>query len=146
MSIVMWAAIVVAAALVIVGALLVGLFIRRRVLQREGGLDMCLSEGREDGWSGGWVFGVGIVRGEQIDWFRTFTLSFRPKRVLCRADLVVWSRREPDAEEAYELPGGHIIFTCTAVEAPVEMSMSESSATAFMAWLEGAPPGGHLVS
>lgn len=145
MSLLTWVAVVVVAALLLAAALLAALFVRRSVLQREGGFDMCVSEGREEGWSGGWIFGVGLVRDERVDWFRTFTLSLRPKRVFHRSDLVIRSRREPDAEEVYELPGGHIVFTCTTVGAPVELSMNQSSATAFLAWLEGAPPGGRLV-
>lgn len=145
MSLLAWVATVVVAVLLLAAVLLAALFIRRSFLQREGGFDMCVSEGRAEGWSGGWVFGVGVVRDEQVDWFRTFTLSLRPKRVLHRADVVVRSRRQPDAEEVFELPGGHVILTCTTVDAPVEISMNEPSATAFLAWLEGAPPGGRLV-
>ena len=145
MSLLAWVAAAVAAALLVSAASLAALFVRRGVLQREGGFDMCLSEGRHEGWSGGWIFGVGLVRDEQIDWYRTFTISLRPKRVLHRAGLIVLSRREPDAEELYELPRGHVIFVCATDDAPVEISMSESSATAFLAWREGAPPGGRLV-
>lgn len=145
MSLLAWVAVIVIAVLIVSAVLLAALFVRRGILQSEGGFDMCVSDGRDSGWSGGWVFGVGLVRDDQVDWYRTFTLSFRPKKVLHRSDLVIRSRREPDAEEVYELPGGHVIFTCSTVGTPIEISMSESSATAFLAWLEGAPPGGRLV-
>ncbi|AYY15626.1 DUF2550 family protein [Actinobacteria bacterium YIM 96077] len=130
---------------VVVAASLVVLYLRRRVLQREGGFDMCMRVGSEHGWAGGWVFGIGRYRGEYLEWFRTFSFAPRPKRSFERSELVVSNRRTPDAEEDFELPAGHVVLSCAVGATSVEMSMTDAASTAFLAWLEAAPPGGHLV-
>ncbi|MGH9250307.1 MAG: DUF2550 family protein, partial [Acidimicrobiales bacterium] len=63
MTLLEWVAIVVAALALLIVAALGGLFLRRSVLQRAGGFDMCLRVGG-NGWGGGWVFGVGRYRGD----------------------------------------------------------------------------------
>jgi hypothetical protein len=145
MGVLEWVAVIVAVVALAIVLALGGLFLRRRILQREGGFDMCLRIGR-NGWSGGWVFGIGRYRGDDVEWFRTFSYGARPRWSSPRSDLTVTDRRAPDPEEAYDLPAGHIVFGCEAGDRRLEMSMSEGASMAFLAWLEAAPPGGHLVA
>jgi Protein of unknown function (DUF2550) len=145
MGVLEWVAVVVAVIASAIVLALGGLFFRRRVLQREGGFDMCLHVGRNT-WGGGWVFGVGRYRGDDVGWFRTFSYGARPKWSSRRSDLTVADRRTPDPEEAYELPAGHIVLVCQVGDQSIEVSMSEAASMAFLAWLEAAPPGEHLVS
>jgi hypothetical protein len=145
MALLEWVAVVVAALALLTVLALLGLFIRRSLLQREGGFDMCLRLA-DSTWGGGWVFGVGRYRGDDLEWFRTFSYGSRPKRLLSRPNLAVRGRREPDSEEAYDLPAGHLVFTCEVENSSLDVSMTESASMAFLAWLEAAPPGGHLVA
>src|SRR5690606_38861844 len=109
------------------------------------GFDMCMRVGSQHGWAGGWVFGIGRYRGDRLEWFRTFSFAPRTKRSFCRGELAVSNRRAPDAEEDYELPSGHVVLGCVVGTSTVEVSMTEAASMAFLAWLEAAPPGGHLV-
>jgi hypothetical protein len=124
---------------------LIAWYVRRGFLQRDGGFDMCVRGNSHEGWAGGWAFGIGRYRGESVEWFRTFSFAVWPKRSFRRIDLSVERRRVPDIEESYELPADHVILVCVVADAAVEVSMTEAAATAFLAWLEAAPPGGQFV-
>jgi hypothetical protein len=145
MGVLEWVAVVVAVAALVIVLALGGLFLRRRILQRQGAFDMCLRVGRNR-WGGGWVFGIGRYRGDDVEWFRTLSYGGRPKWSSPRSDLNVTDRRAPDPEEAYDLPAGHVVFVCATRAGSLEVSMSEGASMAFLAWLEAAPPGGHLVA
>lgn len=124
---------------------LTGLFLRRRILQRDGGFDLCLRTGRA-AWNDGWIFGIARYRGDTLEWFRTFSFGNRPRRVVSRHSLAVVNRREPGVDEAYDLPSGHMIFMWEANGERFEVSMTEPASMALRAWLEAAPPGEHLVA
>jgi Protein of unknown function (DUF2550) len=145
MGVLEWVAVVIALIALVIVLALGGLFFRRRVLQRSGGFDMCLRVSPA-GWGGGWVFGIGRYRVDDVEWFRTFSYGARPKWSSRRSELTVVDRRAPDPEEAYELPAGHIVLVCQVGNGSLEVSMSEAASMAFLAWLEAAPPGGHLVA
>lgn len=138
-------AVLVAVLATLLALALGGLFLRRQVLQRDGGFDMCLRIGRA-GWSDGWVFGIARYRGDLLEWFRTFSFGTRAKRSVVRRGVVVLSRREPGVEEAYDLPAGHLVFACDFGGEQTEVSMTEGASMAFLSWLEAAPPGEHLVA
>lgn len=138
-----WLAVVIAALAVLTTVALAGLLVRRLLLQRDGGFDMCLRIGPEER-TDGWVFGVGRYRGELLEWHRTFWIGGRPIRGLDRRRLMVLSRREPAEDEAFDLPAGHVVFECDLGRERVEVSMPENAATGFRSWLEAAPPGEHV--
>jgi hypothetical protein len=138
-------AVIVAGVAILLALAIAGLFLRRTILQRQGGFDLCLRIGQA-AWSDGWVFGIARYRGDVIEWFRTFSYGSRVRRVLPRRDLTVVGRRVPDAEEAYDLPAGHVVFIWEVKGERLEVSMSEAASMAFLAWLEAAPPGEHLVA
>jgi hypothetical protein len=139
-----WLAVVVAALAILAALVLFGLFVRRLLLQRDGGFDMCLRIGPE-AHTYGWVFGVGRYQGELLEWHRTFWLGSGAKRVLNRRRLTVVRRREPTDDEQYDLPAGQIVFECEIGGERVEVSMPEAAATGFRSWLEAAPPGEYAV-
>ncbi|MEV6103828.1 DUF2550 domain-containing protein [Streptomyces sp. NPDC051940] len=142
-------------ALVLIGCVvllaLVGLFafgLRRRLIQRAGGTFDCslrmpapepAAPGEEDGK--GWVYGVARYSGDSIEWFRVFSYSPRPRRVLSRDAIEVLQRRAPEGEEELALLSDAVVLACRHRGVRLELAMSEDALTGFLAWLEAAPPG-----
>src|SRR5512144_100122 len=89
----------------------------------------------------GWVLGVGRYSGDDLEWFRIFSLAPGPKLRLSRGDLEYVGRREPEGAESYSLYSGHTIVLCETPAGPLEVAMSPGALTGFLAWLEAAPPG-----
>lgn len=105
----------------IVAAALLGLFVfglRRRLLQRPGGTFDCSlrpapSDGEEVESTGkGWVYGVARYSGDRIEWFRVFSYSPRPRRVLDRPAIEVVSRRPPQGQEELALLSDATVLLC----------------------------------
>lgn len=133
-------------ALVVVGLFVFGL--RRRLIQRSGGTFDCSlrwnapekpEKGEENGK--GWGYGIARYNGDRIEWFRVFSYSPRPRRVLERSAIEVAGRRTPEGEEELALLSDAVILACLHREARLELAMSEDALTGFLAWLEAAPPG-----
>jgi len=124
--------------------LLLAVSIRRRWLSREGGaIDMSWrlkprTHGR------GWVLGVGRYDGNELQWFRVFSLSTRPRRALSRKDLHVVRRRSATGAEAMALIKGMEVVELRAAGSPVEIGLDPSAITGFLAWMESRPPGASL--
>jgi hypothetical protein len=118
--------------------------LRRRFLSRSGGaIELSLrlkpkSQGR------GWVLGVGRFVGDDLQWFRVFSLSSRPRRTLSRRDLEVLARRLPRGPEAMALLKGAEVVELRSSQGPVEIALDPSAVTGFLAWLEARPPGATL--
>jgi hypothetical protein len=68
----------------------------------------------------------------------------RPRRTLTRRDLTVVTQREPDGPERLALLSGAVVMECRSSTGPVELAMSSSAQTGFLAWLEAEPPGATL--
>ena len=129
-------------AVALVGALAVlGLAVRRQMLQRQGGtFDCSLRERRQPG-AGGWRLGVARYRGDALEWYRVFSYSPRPRRRVARRDVAVVRRRAPTSMEAVALLSGTVVVECLVAGRPLELGMTDSALTGFLAWLEAAPPG-----
>ncbi len=133
----------------VVGALLVllllyglALVLRRRTLSRHGGTFELSHRVREDRSGRGWVLGLGRYAGEELEWFRVFSLRPRPSRVWARRSLVYLGRRDTQGSmEQMSLYADHVIVRCTTERGPLELAMSPSSLTGFQSWLESGPPG-----
>jgi hypothetical protein len=135
---------------VLLGALLVlvagflAFSLRRRWLVHDGGaVEMSLrlktrSQGR------GWVLGMGRFDGDELQWFRVFSLSPRPRRTLDRRQLLVTSRRAPKGPESLSLMKGMDVVVLQAGGHEVEIALDRSALTGFLAWLEARPPGATL--
>nr|WP_269204542.1 DUF2550 domain-containing protein [Motilibacter deserti] len=124
---------------------LAALAIRRRMIQRRGGTFDCSMRKRSRPAPKGWMLGVGRYATDTVEWYRVFSYSPRPRQVIERRDIVVLSRRAPDAAEALALLPGAVIVECTSGGQTLELGMSADALTGFLAWLEAAPPGQHPV-
>ena len=128
----------------VAGLLLLSISVRRRWLAREGGsMEMSLrlkprSPGR------GWVLGLGRFHGDDLEWFRVFSLSPRPRRTLNRRSLDVTKRREPTGPEALALIKGMEVVELRSSGAKVEIALDSSALTGFLAWLEAQSPGSEI--
>lgn len=120
------------------------ILVRRRMLSRLGGaVELSLrlkprSQGR------GWVLGIGRFAGDELQWFRVFSLSPRPRRTLSRRHLQVSARRLPKGSEAMSLLKGATVVELRSAGKPVEIALGSSALTGFLAWLEAQPPGATL--
>lgn len=132
--------------LVLVGLLLVvvAVLVRRVGLQRAGGTVELSLRLKRPGHGRGWVNGVGRFVGDELRWYRVFSLSPRPRRRYSRRDLEVLRRRDPSGAEHRALLDGAVVVECSSGGRPVELAMSRSTATGFLAWLEATPPGATL--
>jgi Protein of unknown function (DUF2550) len=117
---------------------------RRALLERRGGTVECGL--RRPGPDSPWRLGVASYQPHELRWHQVFGLLLRPDEIFPRNMLTVTSRREPDPAETASLGPGLIVVECRAGEQaePVELAMSESALTGFLAWLESAPPSSHL--
>jgi Protein of unknown function (DUF2550) len=117
------------------------LFLRREIIARgRGTIEMSirlstLMAGR------GWSPGVARFVGDQMRWYRVFSLAVRPRRILSRRALAVEERRAPTAAERVVLPANWVVLRCTSARVSVELAMAETTLTGFLSWLEAAPPG-----
>lgn len=116
------------------------LFVRREMIARGGSIELSIrlstyAEGR------GWSPGIARFVGDEMHWYRVFSLAFRPRRVLNRQMFAIQQRRRPDVLEQRSLPGRMVVLRCVSQREPVEIAMAETTVTGFMSWLEAAPPG-----
>ncbi|MEU5755311.1 DUF2550 domain-containing protein [Streptomyces sp. NPDC047829] len=133
---------------IVVAVVVIGLFVfglRRRLIQRSGGTFDCSLrwDAPEEGDAGGkgWSYGVARYNGDRIEWYRVFSYSPRPRRVLERSAIEVAGRRVPDGEEELALLSDAVVLACVHRETRLELAMSEDALTGLLAWLEAAPPG-----
>lgn len=119
----------------------VALIVRRRVLSRHGGTFELSYRMRTDRPGRGWLIGLGRYSGEELEWFRIFSLSPKPRQVWSRRTMSYSGRRPPGAAEQLSLYAGHVIVSCTTPDGPTDLAMSEASLTGFQSWLEAGPPG-----
>ena len=121
--------------------LLAALFLRRGILARRGGtieVSVRLSTlvpGR------GWSTGLARFSGDELRWYRMFSLSWRPRRVLTRRGLAVVQRRRPDTQEQLVFPAECVVIRCVSGGLDVEMAMARPTLMGFLSWVEAAPPG-----
>ena len=140
----LWLELLDAAGLVVLLVLLYGLLlvVRRRVLSRHGGTFELSHRLRPDDEPGrGWLLGLGRYSGDELEWFRIFTLAPRPKRSWNRAGLSYDVAREPVGLERTVLYPDHLVVECVSPQGSVELAMSRESLTGFQSWLESRPPG-----
>jgi hypothetical protein len=132
---------IVVLVLVLLACLLAAIVFRRRFLLRGGGaIDMSLRL-RTRRIGRGWALGIARYGGDRLEWYRVFTLSPRPARVLPRAALAVSSQRPPEGPESLLVQAGAVIITCQFQGDEVQLAMNSEAVTGFMSWLESSPPG-----
>lgn len=143
-----WLAVTEVIALVIAAVVLLPiawLIARRRWLSRGGALFDCSVRLKTTTPSTGWVLGVARYRQGRMEWFRSFSLSLRPRLVFPRDETVVGRQRPPDELEALLLLEDQRVIQLRRDDgASWEASMTSEAITALLSWLEAAPPGqGH---
>jgi hypothetical protein len=137
-----WLADAIGALLLLVLAYGLCLVVRRRWIARHGGTFEVSVRLRPSKGGHGWVLGVGRYSGDDLEWFRVFSLDPRPTLAVRRSQLTYMGRREPArGVEAYSLYSGHVVVTCGTGSGQLEMAMGRDALTGFLAWLEAAPPG-----
>ena len=126
---------------------LLWLFARRRWLSRLGGTFECSvrtrssSGGSPGSAARGWVLGLGRYSGDELEWFRVFSFSPRPRYIFDRS-LEIVERRRPSGPEAFALYSGHVVVRVLLPDSrTVELAMGERALTGFLAWTEASPPG-----
>jgi len=123
----------------------IGLIVRRRFIARHGGTFELSYRARTKRPGRGWLLGIGRYSGENLEWFRIFSLAPRPKMLWDRFDLEYAARRDPIGGEQLSLFSDSVIVSCTTQDGIVEFAMSPSSLMGFQAWLEAMPPGSRGV-
>ena len=119
----------------------IGLIIRRRLISTHGGAFELSYRVRPTRAGRGWLLGLGRYSGEQLEWYRYFSLSPRPKRVLQRADVSFTGSRESEGAEQMSLYPDHLVISCQTPSGVIELAMSPASLMGFQSWLEAGPPG-----
>ena len=102
---------VIGIAVLIVLAGLLMIFARREVISRHGGtidMNMRLSTFAPER---GWAPGLGRFVGDELHWYRLFSLAIRPRRTLSRNDLTLLSRRRPQGAERLAMPEGWVVLS-----------------------------------
>ena len=117
---------------------------RRALIERGGGTVDCGL--RRPGADSPWRLGVASYQPDELRWHQVFGFLLRPDEIFPRRTLAVVSRRAPESGETISLGPGMVVMECRVGERaePMELAMSESALTGFLAWLEAAPPGADL--
>lgn len=141
-----WQWLAEAAAILLVLVLLLGvaLVLRRRLISRHGGTFELSYRARSAKAGRGWVLGIGRYSGEELQWFRIFSLAPGPRQRWHRRTMTFTGRREPIGVEQMSLYADHVVVACATAHGPVEFAMSPASLTGFTAWLEAGPPGAEI--
>lgn len=134
-----WQVLAIGALILLSGLVL--LFLRRWLLVRHGGTIELYLRVSNLFTGRGWAPGFARFTADHLRWYRMFSFSPRPRRVLARRGLAVDSKRSPDGSERFSVPGDWIVLRCTSHHAPVEIAMAPSAVTGFLSWIEAAPPG-----
>jgi len=117
--------------------LIVGFVVRRSLLLRGiGAVEIWIKlSGRR------WSLGVGWFDGDELSWYRVFSLSPRPARVLVRGQVEVVERRQPSERDAIVLPRRTVILVCRTPHRAEQVAMSAGAVNGLLSWLEAQPPG-----
>ncbi|MCE0539016.1 DUF2550 domain-containing protein [Kineosporia rhizophila] len=125
--------------------MVLALFILRRyLLARNGATFDCSLRREHPRRASAWILGVARYGEDRLEWFRIFTVSPRPTRVLIRSQLDLLEWKQPGEQDVHSILPGAVIVRCTyGLDDPeiVELAMTRSDYTGFATWLESAPPG-----
>ena len=125
--------------LLVVMALVIAVAVRRSLLTRSGGIDLCwrmdLASERA------WVFGQARFSDTGLALYRSFSPLPLPTVTLDRGLLQLGDRRLPGGGESDLLPVGSVVVRCSGATAdPFELALSRQGLTGLQSWLESVPP------
>ncbi len=116
--------------------------VRRRWLARQGGLFDCSVRLSSTSPGAGWAMGVARYSGDNLEWFRVFSIALRPRLIFPRSQARAGQQREPDPIESVFLYDEQRILALELTDGRSwELAMSVASLTGLLSWLESAPPG-----
>ena len=113
---------------------------RRRWLSRDGGTFDCSLQLAEKDHGRGWALGLARYVGDDLQWFRVFSLAWWPKLVVNRPQLESIGTRRPMGNEPLVTYAGHVIVDAKLRDRTVHFAMTEEALTGVLAWMESAPP------
>jgi len=113
---------------------------RRRWLSRDGGTFDCSLQLSEKDHGRGWALGLARYVGDDLQWFRVFSLAWWPKLVVNRRQLEGITTRRPMGNEPLVTYAGHVIVDADLRDRTVHFAMTEEALTGVLAWMESAPP------
>ncbi|MDQ3158368.1 MAG: DUF2550 domain-containing protein [Actinomycetota bacterium] len=132
----------------IVGSLVIVVLVltlrRRAIARSSGSFDLSINKHSEASASG-WTLGMARYSENHLEWFRTFSFSWRPRYRFERGHIHIHDRREPEGREAFAVHAGHVIVECHTEVGVRQMAIGPSALTGLLAWLEASPPG-HSVN
>lgn len=126
--------------LIVALLLLIALFGRRELFARGRGAIELYMRLHQRPRGGGWSPGFAQFHGDEMRWFRIFSLALRPRRRLSRRGLTVEGRRSPTAEEAQLVPAEWVVLRCVSEGRPIELAMPRHTVAGFLSWLESVTP------
>lgn len=118
---------------------IVAIAVRRSLLTRSGGVDLCWRRKIAPDGSG-WIFGQGRYRDNELTLYRSFSPLPIASRRLRRDRLSLGERRPVAGTEPDLLPVGSVVLRCTDGRAPIELALAEEAVTGLRSWLESVPP------
>lgn len=124
---------------------IVAIAVRRSLLTKSGGVDICwrsslAHEGR------GWSFGQARYREGELILYRSFSPLPLASRIMMRDRLTLGERRPLAGLEPDLLPVGSTVIRCTDGSSPVELALTEEAVTGLRSWLESVPPATGVIS
>lgn len=128
----------------VVGSLVLGVLVltlRRRAIARSSGFFDLSVNRRTESSASGWTLGMARYSENHLEWFRTFSLSWRPRYRFERGHIVIEDRRVPVGREAFAVHAGHVIVEVHTEVGVRQMAIGPRALTGLLAWLEASPPG-----
>lgn len=118
---------------------IVAIAVRRSLLTRSGGVDLCWRKaGSPDGR--GWIFGQGRYGESELVLYRSFSPLPVASKVLRRDRLLLGERRSVAGTETDLLPVGSVVLSCREGRTRLELALTEEAVTGLRSWLESVPP------
>ncbi|MEO6471659.1 MAG: DUF2550 domain-containing protein [Aeromicrobium sp.] len=113
---------------------------RRSIARSSGSFDFSINR-RGEASDKGWTIGMGRYTENHLEWFRTFSLSWRPRYRFERGHIAIEERRAPIGSEAFAIHAGHVIVSCKTEVGVRQIAIGPRALTGLLAWLEASPPG-----
>lgn len=136
-----WFIDVLALSVAITLALFIVMAVRRWVISRRGTtIDLSVTRHPENDASG-WIIGVGRYRGEDLEFFRLFSLWPVPRYTFRRGTVEVLGRRSPSPRESRRTHHSFVVAQVETQTPVAQVALTPGALTALLAWLESAPPG-----
>ncbi|WP_106849451.1 DUF2550 domain-containing protein [Blastococcus sp. Marseille-P5729] len=135
MQIAAWVIIVAAVLVLAVG---VFLYRRRRILVLRGAIGMSVHRGR--GLRGGWALGVARYADEHLEWFRLTSFRAGPSLRIARRDTQIREREEPSEGDSLWMPPDAIVLHLSTSAGPQLVAVPKSALPGLLSWWESAPP------